>query len=418
MLFRSTAGLQLQVGAGKVTLAAGTFSTNTATSPRALDLGLTAANAGSSDSTEFYVNSGVTMSNTVYVAGGTGTRTMGTESGGGTATFNGEIYLDNALSVSAGSEATALFNGNIINSGALTKIGAGTVALAGNNSFSGDVTVSAGTLSLSGGSAVNNTNAVTVSSGATLNLAGNETVGSIAGAGNISLNANQLIAGQNNSSTSYSGVMSGTGAFVKTGTGTLTFGSANTYSGQTYIVGGTLLYNTAPGTGGTGIINIGEENSTGTASTFAMGGSGLTFANNINVRAGDGDAASLEARNTTGTTTLSGNITLNKNAALAATNGGALSLTGTTLSFANLTTLAVTNSANISIANQMTTSGDALLEKRGSGTLTLTGTANSGDLRFDLYGGKLQASAAGNLGSAGSYKANKLYFDGGTLQAT
>jgi len=249
------------------------------------------------------------------------------------------------------------------------------------------------TLANTSSNALSDTVAVTVGSGATLALSSTlEEIGSLAGAGNVSLGSNLLIAGGDGTTTSYSGIMSGTGGFVKKGAGVMTLSSGNTYSGQTYIVGGTLLYTAAPGTGGTGTINIGEEGAGGLASTFAIGGSGLTIGNNINVRAGDADTATIDAQNTTGTTTLNGSLTLGKNADIRAASGGGMLVNG------NIT-------------------GDFTIGKRGTGTVTIAGTTANGT-KFDLWEGELQMSSASNLGTSTTAINNKIYFDGGTFGAT
>ena len=70
--------------------------------------------------------------------------------------------------------------------------------------------------------------------GATFNLNNfAETMGSLAGAGNVTLGTGILTTGGNNTSTTYSGVMSGTGGLTKAGTGTFTLSGANTYTGAT-----------------------------------------------------------------------------------------------------------------------------------------------------------------------------------------
>src|SRR5262249_62049031 len=85
------------------------------------------------------------------------------------------------------------------------------------------------------------TSAVTVAGGATFNLNNNaETIGSLAGAGNVTLGTATLITGGNNTSTTFSGVMSGTGGLTKQGTGVFTLSGTNTYTGATTINAGTL----------------------------------------------------------------------------------------------------------------------------------------------------------------------------------
>jgi autotransporter-associated beta strand repeat len=82
------------------------------------------------------------------------------------------------------------------------------------------------------------------------------TIGSITGDGQVFLGRNSLIAGSNNRSTTFSGVMQdggqrgGTGGHLtKIGTGTLTLTGANTYTGGTDVNSGTLLVNNTQGSG-------------------------------------------------------------------------------------------------------------------------------------------------------------------------
>ena len=60
------------------------------------------------------------------------------------------------------------------------------------------------------------------------------TIGSLAGAGSVLLGANTLTIGSNNQSTTFSGVIQGSGGVTKTGTGTLTLSGASTYTGHNH----------------------------------------------------------------------------------------------------------------------------------------------------------------------------------------
>jgi len=179
----------------------------------------------------------------------------------------------------------------------LTKLGSGTWALSGTNTYTTVTNVSAGTLIANSPNALG-TAAVgsVVSSGATLDVradVGNEAITSLAGSGvggngalitstgtgrvggAVTLTGDTTLGG--GGSLALDGAIGGTHAMTKTGAGTVTLGGTSTYSGATAVNAGTLLVNgeiasnttvTNPGIlGGTGTIN----GTVGGAGTVAPG---------------------------------------------------------------------------------------------------------------------------------------------------
>jgi autotransporter-associated beta strand protein len=103
-----------------------------------------------------------------------------TAGGAATSTISSEISLRGSRSIEVGNGSTLNITGGIANDGfdggsqGITKTGAGTLGLSGNNTYTGTTTVSSGTLIVNGNIS---TSVTTVQSGATLGGAG--TVGSV-----------------------------------------------------------------------------------------------------------------------------------------------------------------------------------------------------------------------------------------------
>ena len=155
------------------------------------------------------------------------------------------------------------FNGLICGNIALTKVGTGTQTLfgTGTNTFSGDTTVYAGTLSVSNALALQKSTLNYV--GGTVSFGGGLTaftLGGLAGSQNMGLTnalgaVIALTVGNNNSDTVYSGSLSAGGSLVKVGSGKLTLAGVNTYAGSTTISNGTVALGCANALGsGTQII--------------------------------------------------------------------------------------------------------------------------------------------------------------------
>ena len=173
------------------------------------------------------------------VSGGTLTATTGSIPGN--VTNNAALVIDQSFS--------GVYSGIISGSGSLTKANTGELTLSGANIFSGTTSISGGTLSLANANALQNST-LTSAGGLSFGSLTAATLGGLSGAENLALEnvssaAVALTVGNNNSNTTYSGVLSGTGSLTKSGTGNFTLSGANTYTGGTTVSAGTLTGTTS-----------------------------------------------------------------------------------------------------------------------------------------------------------------------------
>lgn len=128
-----------------------------------------------------------------------------------------------------------------------SKSGAGTLVLAGaQKTHTGSTTLIEGTLSLASANVLPTSRGITLYGG-TLALEQDQVIASLAGGGQVQLGTATLTL----DSGTFSGVISGAGSLVKTGTGALLLSGNNDYSGGTTIEGGSLTvgHASALGTG-------------------------------------------------------------------------------------------------------------------------------------------------------------------------
>ena len=322
---------------------------------------------------------------TLDLGGTTQTQNGGLTLTGGTLQ-NGTLSSSGTFDMRAGSVSAALAG-----TGPLQKTTTDTVTLSGANTYSGATSVSAGTLQAGALNSFSSSSAFSVASGATLGLNNfSQTIGSLAGAGSVTLGSATLATGNDNTSTTFSGTISGAGGLTKIGTGTLTLSGANSYSGGTTIAGGTLSLanNQALGTG--------ALTTTGSVVDYA---NGVSIANAIII-----NSNTTQLSVTTGSATQAGAISeLNGPRPLEKIGAGTLVLSGIS-TYSGPTTisggaLVVTGS----IANSALTIGSGA---------TLTGTGTVGATTIASGG----TFAPGPTGTPGSMTINgNLAFQSGAI---
>src|SRR5438270_804252 len=342
--------------------------------------------------------------------------TGGLSFNGGTLQTTGAASLANAVTLGAGggtvqTDAATTLSGNISGAGGLNKTGTSSLTLSGTNTFTGPATVNNGKLTLIGGSAIGDTTAVVVNTSATtagsLQIDQAETIGSLAGSGNVLLNAG-LTTGGDNTSTAYSGVISGIAPLIKTGTGTFTLTGANTYSGGTVVNNGTLAGNTTSLQGDILVTSPGtlafNQTANGTYAGKLAGTGQVSFAG---VNGATPTVLTLTGTNTglTGPMTFaSGTVAIgsvnNLGSGLLQFNGGTLQTTAA-LTFGNPITLnagggTINTGANTTASGVI--SGAGALTKAGSATLILTG-ANTYTGGTTISAGTLQGTTTSLTGN-------------------
>jgi len=239
---------------------------------------------------------------TLRVGGGTGRTLTWTgpvdvtadsiiQSDGSTAgiTLSGGVTM-NGFTLSSAPNGTAnTISGPVSGTGTImaATFSNGTLHLNAANPFSGTFRSALGTLKIGDTHAMQNgtldMNAAD-SGGVSLNNL-NAVIGALTGTRNLALGTGTVFIGNNNASTTFGGILSGTGSLVKTGNGTLTLTGANSYTGTTSVNAGTLALgagNVLPGTA----VSIG--NATLDAGTFADTAGTLDVTSTAKINLGTG----------------------------------------------------------------------------------------------------------------------------------
>jgi fibronectin-binding autotransporter adhesin len=334
----------------------------------------------------------ITISNTAvsYIFSGTGSIVGGTSL---LVNGPGSLTINNSNAYSGGTT----LNGGVLNDGAANSLGTGPLAINGgtlnasypqslasatlNNGglldFAGSNALGGVTLTIGGGSLDNSSgSALTLSGNSPQNWNGNFTfVGSNplnTGSAAVSLGSSRTVTVNANTLT-VGGVISGSGeSLIKAGTGMLTLGAANTYTGTTTINGGTLQL----GTGQNGQDgSISNSNTGGVTNNSALvynlfGNSSAVYAilgsGNL-TKLGQGQLTLAASNVYTGTTSVRGgglNINGGDSSSAMVVSGGSL--------YVNVSSPA----ASVSVAGGATFGGSGSLPSAGANV------ANGGILDF------------------------------------
>ena len=183
-------------------------------------------------------------------ANGFGAVTLAGLSGSGNLALTTADPAPMALTMGGNNQSTT-YSGVLSDGGlgsSLTKVGTGTLTLGGNNTFTGGVTISAGSVQIGAAAALSG-NVVTVNATPGLGFASGVTAASIAGlsgSGGVTLQTAGTsplavaLSLKNSQNATFSGVISGSGNLLVGGPALLTLTGSNTYTGGTTLSGGTL----------------------------------------------------------------------------------------------------------------------------------------------------------------------------------
>ncbi len=215
-----------------------------------------------------------TFAGTVGPTGGTTIQagsTLQIGNNGTTGALSGTIVDNGTLSFN---RTDAITYSGIAGTGGISQIGTGTLILNGSNPYSGQTTISHGTLADAAAGAFSASSPIfLMASGTNLNVNFNESIFGLGGftssAGSTTTIASGAALTVKNGGLTYNGTIAGNGALVLTGGGSQTLGGANTYTGGTSINGGILFAtNTSGSATGTGTVTVAN------GATLQLGNSG------------------------------------------------------------------------------------------------------------------------------------------------
>ena len=274
------------------------------------------------------------------------------------------VTVSNNATLAFSHSDTLTYTGAISGSGQVTEQGGGMLILSGSNTYAGPTTVNGGTLQI-----------------------GNGASGEYLASPSITLSNNATVEFNHTDTypNGYSGAISGSGQFVKAGSGSLTLNGANSYTGPTTISAGTLVLGGSdlPTTTALSIAAGAALDMGGNSQTVGSlsGAAGAIIANNL-VHPSHTYTSTLTVNPTSGATTFAGNIvdsTLSSshgNVALTMSGNGELILTGAN-TYSGGTSV---SGGTLEIAAASALPGSGLVTISGGGRLVLGSGSGIGAL--------------------------------------
>lgn len=182
------------------------------------------------------------------------------------ATWNQNIVNDGAVVFVGSAFGTYTVTGDVSGTGYLAKSGSNILVLSGSQSYTGGTLVAEGILRLDGSNSLPTGSLVQVNAGATFDMGDySQELPQVVGDGTVLTGSNSILSlGANDTSSNFTGSVTGLGTIQKIGSGTVNLTGTFASTTPTSVLGGTLLVNglvqgdvrVLAGTlGGSGIIN-------------------------------------------------------------------------------------------------------------------------------------------------------------------